>query len=256
MDMGLKDARVIVTAGADGIGRQIAQAFLDEGAQVCVCDIDEGALAALDGSGIHGTRCDVSDRPALRTFITEAADRMGGIDVLVNNAGIAGPTAKVDDIDPGDWDACVDICLTAQFIGVQAALPFLRRSDNASIINLSSAAGRLGFAMRTPYAAAKWGVVGFTKSLSVELGPEGIRANAILPGLVAGDRIRRVIEAKAQRQGRSFAEAETDALGLTGLKSYVTQRQIADQVVFLASERGRTISGQAVSVCADTQALL
>jgi NAD(P)-dependent dehydrogenase (short-subunit alcohol dehydrogenase family) len=181
---------------------------------------------------------------------------MGGLDCLVNNAGTAGPTAKVEDVDPGDWDDCLNICLTAQFTGVQAALPFLRESGNASIINLSSAAGRLGFAMRTPYAAAKWGVVGFTKSLSVELGPEGIRANAILPGLVAGDRIRRVIEAKAQRQGRAFAEAEADALALTGMRSYVTQRQIADQIVFLASERGRTISGQAVSICADTQALL
>ncbi len=256
MDMGLTGARVIITAGAAGIGREIARAFRAEGAEVAVCDIDAEAVAAIDDPGIRAQVCDVGDRAALRDFITGSAQAMGGLDCLVNNAGIAGPTAKVEDIDPGDWDRCVDICLNAQFIGVQAGLPFLRESANASIINLSSAAGRLGFAMRTPYAAAKWGVVGFTKSLSVELGPEGIRANAILPGLVAGDRIRRVIEAKAQRQGRAFAEAEADALSLTGLRSYVTQRQIADQVVFLASERGRTISGQAVSVCADTQALL
>ena len=256
MDTGLDGARIIITAGAAGIGREIARAFREEGAEVAVCDIDAQAIADIGDDGIRAEVCDVGDRAALRDFITRSAQAMGGLDCLVNNAGTAGPTARVEDIDPGDWDACVDICLTAQFIGVQAGLPFLRDSSNASIINLSSAAGRLGFAMRTPYAAAKWGVVGFTKSLSVELGPEGIRANAILPGLVAGDRIRRVIEAKAQRQGRSFAEAETEALSLTGLRSYVTQRQIADQIVFLASERGRTISGQAVSVCADTQALL
>jgi len=256
MDTGLNGARVIITAGAAGIGREIARAFREEGATVAVCDIDEQAVAAIDDDGIRAEICDVADRAALRSFVEGSARAMGGIDCLVNNAGIAGPTARVEDIDPGDWDHCIDICLTAQFIGVQAALPFLRESANASIINLSSAAGKLGFAMRTPYAAAKWGVIGFTKSLSVELGPEGIRANAILPGLVAGDRIRRVLEAKAQRQGRAFAEAEADALSLTGLRSYVTQRQIADQIVFLASERGRTISGQAVSVCADTQALL
>lgn len=256
MDTGLEGARVIVTAGAAGIGREIARAFREEGARVAVCDIDARAVADIGDTGIRARVCDVADRPALRHFIATSAEAMGGLDCLVNNAGIAGPTAGVGDVDPGDWDACLDICLTAQFIGVQAALPFLRESANASIVNLSSAAGRLGFALRTPYAAAKWGVIGFTKSLSVELGPEGIRANAILPGLVAGDRIRRVIEAKAQRQGRSFAEAEADALSLTGLRSYVTQRQIADQIVFLASARGRTISGQALSVCADTQALL
>ncbi len=256
MDMNIKGLRVVITAGADGIGRKIAQAFLDEGAVVTVCDINAEALNALDGSPIHALHCDVSDRAALSQFIGDAAAHMGGIDVLVNNAGIAGPTAKVEDVDPSDWDQCLNICLSAQFICVQAALPHLRKSANASIINLSSAAGRLGFALRTPYAAAKWGVIGLTKSLAVELGPEGIRVNAILPGLVAGDRIRRVIEAKAQRQGRSFAEAETDALALTSLKSYVTQEQIADQIVFLASERGRTISGQSVSICADTQALL
>ncbi len=256
MDMGLNGAKVVITAGAAGIGREIARSFREEGAQVTVCDIDTQAIDSIDDDGIHASLCDVSDRAALRDFITGSAEAMGGIDCLVNNAGTAGPTAKVEDIDPTDWDQCVDICLTAQFIGVQAALPYLRQSANASITNLSSAAGRLGFAMRTPYAAAKWGVIGLTKSLSVELGPEGIRANAILPGLVAGDRIRRVIEAKAQRQGRAFAEAEADALALTGMRSYVTQRQIADQIVFLASERGRTISGQAVSICADTQALL
>ena len=256
MDTGLDGARVIVTAGAGGIGREIARAFREEGAVVAVCDVDEEAIASIDDDGIRARVCDVSDREALRTFIAESAGAMGGLDCLVNNAGIAGPTAKVEDIDPDDWDRCLDICLTAQFIGVQAALPFLRESANPSIVNLSSAAGKFGFAMRTPYSAAKWGVIGFTKSLSVELGPEGIRANAILPGLVAGDRIRRVIEAKAQRRGRAFADMEADALALTALRSYVTQRQIADQIVFLASERGRTISGQAISVDADTQALM
>ena len=135
-------------------------------------------------------------------------------------------------------------------------MPHLRNSKNASIINLSSAAGRLGFALRTPYAAAKWGVVGFTKSLSIELGSEGIRVNAILPGVVEGDRIRRVFEGKAQAMGRSFADIQDESLRYVSMHIMVTPRQLADQIMFLCSPRGRTISGQAVSVCGDTLMLV
>lgn len=258
MDLGLNGARVIITAGASGIGLEVARAFLEEGAQVSVCDVDPEAVARLADSDpqLYAALADVTDRPIIAGFITEAAERMGGLDVLVNNAGIAGPTARVEDVDPGDWDQCINVCLTGQFNCVQAALPHLRESGNASIVNLSSAAGRLGFGMRTPYAAAKWGVIGFTKSLSIELGPEGIRCNAILPGLVAGDRIRRVIEAKAQRRGIAFKDAEAEALSKTSMQTYVTQRQLADQILLLASERGRTTSGQALSICGDTQMLM
>ena len=258
MDLNLTGLRVVVTAGASGIGLETARAFREEGAQVAVCDVDPAAVAALGDTDpdIIAALADVTNRPVIAGFISEAAERMGGLDVLVNNAGIAGPTAGVGDVDPGDWDRCLDVCLTGQFNCVQAALPHLRQSSNGSIINLSSAAGRLGFGMRTPYAAAKWGVIGLTKSLAVELGPEGIRCNAILPGLVAGDRIRRVIEAKAQRRGMAFADAEADALSKTSMRTYVTQRQIADQILFLASERGRTTSGQSLSICGDTQMLM
>ena len=181
--------------------------------------------------------------------------KLGGLDVLVNNAGIAGPTAKVEDMNPEDWDRCLEICLTGQFNCTRLAVPLLRKSSNASIVNLSSAAGRLGFAMRAPYAAAKWGVIGFTKSLSIELGPDNIRVNAILPGLVAGDRQRRVLEAKAQQRGISFAEMERTAFSYTSIKDYVTPEQLADQILFMCSPRGRTISGQAISICGDTQML-
>jgi NAD(P)-dependent dehydrogenase (short-subunit alcohol dehydrogenase family) len=138
---------------------------------------------------------------------------------------------------------------------VRLAVPHLKRSPNASIVNLSSAAGRFGFALRTPYAAAKWAVVGFTKSLSRELGEFGVRVNAILPGLVAGDRIRRVLEAKAQQRGMSFAEMEREALASASLKDYVTPQQLADQIVFLCSPLGRTISGQAIAIDGDLQSL-
>ncbi|MDB5655030.1 MAG: 3-ketoacyl-ACP reductase [Tardiphaga sp.] len=257
MDLDIKGLRVLVTAGANGIGLAIAQAFAGEGAQVHVCDIDSAALAALAVShpGITQTPCDVADRAAVERLFTEATAQLGGLDVLVNNAGIAGPTAKVEDMHPEDWDRCLDICLTGQFNCTRLAVPLLRDSANGSIVNLSSTAGRVGFAMRAPYAAAKWGVIGFTKSLAIELGPDSIRVNAILPGLVAGDRQRRVLEAKAQQRGVSFVEMEKTAFSYTSIKDYVTPEQIADQILFLCSPRGRTISGQAISICGDTQML-
>ena len=158
--------------------------------------------------------------------------------MLVNNAGIAGPTSKIEEMNPEDWDRCLQICLTGQFNCTRLAVPHLRNSNNASIVNISSAAGRLGFAMRTPYAAAKWGVIGLTKSLSIELGPDNIRVNAILPGLVAGDRQRRVLEAKAQQRGVSYAEMERTAFSYTSIKEYVTPEQIADQILFMCSRAG------------------
>jgi NAD(P)-dependent dehydrogenase (short-subunit alcohol dehydrogenase family) len=199
--------------------------------------------------------CDVADRAAVKNLFTEAVAALGGLDVLVNNAGIAGPTSKVEEMNPEDWDRCLEVCLTAQFNCARLAVPLLRESKNASIVNLSSAAGKFGFALRAPYAAAKWGVIGFTKSLSIELGPDNIRVNAILPGLVAGDRQRRVLEAKAQQRGVSYAEMERTAFSFTSIKDYVTPQQIADQIVFICSPRGRTISGQAISICGDTQML-
>ncbi|MDB5620836.1 SDR family oxidoreductase [Tardiphaga sp.] len=257
MDLSIKGLRVIVTAGANGIGLAIARAFADEGAKVHVCDVDQAALAALAKSdpAITQTHCDVSDRASVQKLFDEATARLGGLDALINNAGIAGPTAKVEEMHPDDWDRCLNICLTGQFNCTRLAVPLLRQSSNGSIVNLSSAAGRVGFAMRSPYAAAKWGVIGFTKSLSIELGPDNIRVNAILPGLVAGDRQRRVLEAKAQQRGISFAEMEKTAFSFTSIKDYVTPEQIADQILFLASPRGRTISGQAISICGDTQML-
>jgi NAD(P)-dependent dehydrogenase (short-subunit alcohol dehydrogenase family) len=257
MDLGIKGLRVLVTAGANGIGLAIARAFAAEGAKVHVCDVDASALAALKASdpALTQTVCDVADRASVAKLFAEAKSALGGLDVLVNNAGVAGPTAKVEEMNPEDWDRCLDICLTGQFNCTRLAVPLLRQSANASIVNISSAAGRLGFAMRSPYAAAKWGVIGFTKSLSIELGPDNIRVNAILPGLVAGDRQRRVLEAKAQQRGLSFAEMEKTAFSYTSIKDYVTPQQIADQIVFMCSPRGRTISGQAISICGDTQML-
>ena len=257
MDMELKGQKIIVTAGANGIGLEIARAFVREGAHVVVCDVDRDALGALASSdpSLKAHYCDVSDRAQVETFMNTAIGELGGLDCLVNNAGIAGPTGRVEAINPEDWERCIAVCLTSQFNCARLAVPHLRKSQNPSIVNLSSAAGKFGFAMRTPYAAAKWGVIGFTKSLAIELGEDKIRVNAILPGLVAGDRQRRVLEAKAQARGVSFAEIEAQAMAYASLKEYVTPRQLADQILLLASPRGRTISGQAIAIDADMQML-
>jgi NAD(P)-dependent dehydrogenase (short-subunit alcohol dehydrogenase family) len=257
MDLELMGQRVMVSAGANGIGLAIARAFVREGARVCVCDVDVAALAALAQSDptLHAVPCDVSQRPAVAAWFASALVHLGGLDCLVNNAGIAGPTGKVDAIDPEAWDRCIAIDLTGQFNCVRLAVPALRGSANASIVNVSSLAGRLGFALRTPYAAAKWGVIGLMRSLAVELGPDKIRVNALLPGIVAGERQQRVLSAKAEALGESFEEVERRAFAATSIKDYVTAEQLADYVVYLASPRAATVSGQSLSVCGDTNML-
>jgi NAD(P)-dependent dehydrogenase (short-subunit alcohol dehydrogenase family) len=257
MDLGITGLRVLVTAGASGIGRAIAEAFQREGARVHICDVDDAALAAMAKahSAITSSHCDVAKRDQVAKLFADATTALGGLDCLVNNAGIAGPTGRIEEINPEDWDRCLEIDLTGQFNCARLAIPLLKLSTNSSMMNVSSLAGKHGFAMRAPYAAAKWGVIGFTKSAAIELGPFGIRVNALLPGLVAGDRQRRVLEAKSQARGISYSEMEDLAFSYTSVKEYVTPEQLADLVVFTASPRGRTISGQSLAVCGDTNML-
>lgn len=257
MNLGIKNLKVLVTAGANGIGLETARAFATEGAKVHICDVDKKRLAAVAKSDPKITRsvCDVADRKQVDKLFKDALKALGGLDVLVNNAGIAGPTGKVDEISPEDWDRTLGVDITGQFNCARLAVPHLRKSKNASIVNLSSAAGRLGFPLRTPYSAAKWAVVGFSKSLAAELGPEGIRVNAIQPGIVAGERIDRVMENKAKARGISPKAMLDEALSVVSMRTTVTPHQIADAIVFICSTRGRTISGQAISVCGDTQML-
>jgi NAD(P)-dependent dehydrogenase (short-subunit alcohol dehydrogenase family) len=248
----LSGLRVAISAGAGGIGRVMADAFAARGARVFVCDVDAESLADCPHPRM---RADMGETAECEAFVEAAAAELGGLDVLVNNAGIAGPTARVEDVDPAALDATLRIDLASMFHTARAAVPHLRAAGGGSIVNLSSAAGRFGFPLRSPYAAAKWGVVGFTKSLAIELGPDRIRVNAICPGLVAGERIRRVIEAKAQAQGVSFREKEAELLKDVSLRCYVTQHDIANMALFLCSPFGATVSGQALAVDGDTQRL-
>jgi NAD(P)-dependent dehydrogenase (short-subunit alcohol dehydrogenase family) len=258
MDLGITGLRVLITAGAGGIGLRTAQTFLREGAKVHVCDIDTEALANLSTTapGATGTLCDVSDRDQVAQMVDEAVSNLGGLDCLVNNAGIAGPTGRIDEIEPAAWEQCLDICITGQFNVARVAVPHLKASKNhPSIINYSSAAGKFGFPLRSPYAAAKWGVVGFTKTLAMELGENGIRCNAIQPGPVDGARIRSVIDGKARALNISFDEMQSRMLANQSIKQLIPPQELADITVYLASPLASTISGQDISVDGDMQSL-
>jgi NAD(P)-dependent dehydrogenase (short-subunit alcohol dehydrogenase family) len=242
--------RVAISAGANGIGKVIADSFVSCGATVFVSDVDEAALA---GCGHPGVRADAGDPTDCEAFVDLAVRHHGGLDVLVNNAGVAGPTALVEHVTPDELDATLRIDLAAMFHCSRRAIPALRAAGGGAIVNLSSAAGRFGFPLRAPYSAAKWGVIGFTKSLSIELGGDGIRVNAILPGPVDGPRIRAVIKAKAEAASVSENEMTDRMVSTTSLKCFVTQQDIANITLYLASPFGATISGQAISVDADMQ---
>ncbi|MDE2006442.1 MAG: SDR family oxidoreductase [Rhodospirillales bacterium] len=250
MTVDLTGLRVAISAGAGGIGRVMADSFAACGASVFVSDVDPAILAACPHPHM---RADAGDPAQCEAFVDAAVARLGGLDVLVNNAGIAGPTAPVTDVTPEALDATLRIDLASMFHCARRAIPALRAAGGGAIVNLSSAAGRFGFPLRAPYSAAKWGVVGFTKTLSMELGPDGIRVNAILPGPVDGPRIRAVIAAKAEAAGVSVNEMTERMASTTSLKSFVTQQDIANMALYLASPFGATISGQAIAVDADMQ---
>ncbi len=245
--------RVLVTAGGAGIGRAIAQAFVAHGARVHVCDFDRAALDEAHRLMPQVTQSvtDVAMPAEVDGLFADVKRELGGLDVLVNNAGIAGPTAKVEDMKPEDWDRCIAVDLNSMFYCTRLAMPMLKAAGGGSIINLSSVAGRLGFPLRTPYAAAKWAVVGFTKSLAIEAGPDGVRVNCLQPGNVEGERIDRVIDAKAKALGIPFEAQKQKLLETVSLRTFVTAEDIANMALFLATDAGKHISGQALSICGD-----
>jgi NAD(P)-dependent dehydrogenase (short-subunit alcohol dehydrogenase family) len=248
----LDGLRVAITAAAGGIGRVMADSFAAAGARPFVSDIDDVALAACPHPWL---RADAGQAGDLDRFMDAALAELGGLNVLVNNAGIAGPTAPIESVDPAELDATLQICLASQFHCARRAVPALRAAGGGLIVNLSSAAGKFGFPLRSPYAAAKWGVIGLTRTLAMELGPDGIRVNALLPGLVEGERIRRVIRDKAAAAGIGDNEQTARALSTVSLRCFVTPQDIANMALYLASPFGATISGQAISVDGGAEAL-
>jgi NAD(P)-dependent dehydrogenase (short-subunit alcohol dehydrogenase family) len=249
--------RVLVTAGASGIGRAIADLLIANSARVHVCDIAQDVLDGFrrDHPGHGISRCDVSRDDEVEALFRDVSASLGGLDALINNAGIAGPTGGVDEINPADWRRTIDVCLTGQFLCTHHAVPLLRQAGDAAIVNISSAAGRYGYAFRTPYSAAKWGVIGFTQSLAKELGPAGIRVNAILPGIIRGPRMERVIRDRATQVGVSYPEMEKRYLDRISLRRMTGPEDVAAMVLFLLSPAGINISGQSIGVDGNVESL-
>ena len=247
--------RVLITAGASGIGREFARAFAANGAKIFVCDIDSKALDALAAElpGVIAQRCDMASRAEIERMVPAAVEALGGLDVLINNAGIAGLTLPVDQMPPDAWDKVIAVNLTGMFDVSRLAIPHLKKSKAGCIINMASIAGRFGFANRSPYAATKWAVIGLTKTLAIELGEWGIRANAIAPGAVAGDRIERVFAGRAQIGGKSLEEVRAEAMGEQSIKAMIDPKDIAALAVFLASDAAKAISGQVLTIDNDRQ---
>jgi len=248
--------RVLVTAGASGIGHAIAAAFSAEGAEVWICDIDQAALdtAFTDDANVTARQTDVSDVDQVAALF-EDIHQGGALDVLVNNAGIGGPTGPIETMEPVDWQRTLQVNLFSDFLCCREALPGMKARGAGSIINISSTAGIMGYPLRSPYAAAKWGVVGLTKSLAMEVGPSGIRVNAICPGPILGDRMERVLAQESAARGLPADEIKDEYTRQTSLRSWIEGSEIADMAVFLASEKARHISGQIIGVDGNTETL-
>jgi NAD(P)-dependent dehydrogenase (short-subunit alcohol dehydrogenase family) len=251
----MADLRVMITAGASGIGAAIAGAFAGDGALVSVADVDAQSVErAIDGdSRLTGVAIDVADPAAVEAWFDDVLASWGGVDVLINNAGITGPTAFVEDIALEQWRRCLQVGLDSHFLTSRRAAAVMKAQRSGSIIAISSTAGLYGYGMRTPYAAAKWAVIGLIKSLAVEVGPYGVRANAICPGTVDGPRMRGVIEAQAAARGASADDVQREYLQGQSISRFVQPAEIADLCRFLASPAAVMISGQAIAVDGHTE---
>ncbi|MEL6806955.1 MAG: SDR family oxidoreductase [Pseudomonadota bacterium] len=241
-------SRVLITAGASGIGLAMAQAFAGRGDEVWVTDVDAAALAALP-KGITGRHCDAVDEDRL----VEVMGEIGALDVLCANAGIAGPTARVEDVDLADWRTCVSVNLEGAFLAAKHALPSMKTAGQGAVVFTSSTAGQFGYPNRAPYSAAKWAVIGLMKTVAMEAGPFGVRANAICPGAVEGPRMEGVLAREAAAKGMTRGQVYDGYAAGTSMRSFVEAEDIAQMAVFLASDAARMVSGQVIAVDGHTE---
>jgi NAD(P)-dependent dehydrogenase (short-subunit alcohol dehydrogenase family) len=252
VEISLKGKRAFITAGGAGMGRATAIAMDRLGAEVFTCDIEPSGLETLPDS-ITTWTCDVTQSSELDAIFDEILP--GGLDIMVNNAGVSGPTKLVEDVTDEEWRHTMAVCVDAQFFCVRRVAPVFKAQQHGTIINLVSAAGILGYPTRSPYVAAKWAVTGFTETLAMELGPDNIRVNGIVPGNVNGERMERVINAHAEADGLDpDAVRRMYAIG-TSMQCYVDPEEIADLIVYLCSDYARHISGQIIGVDGNTETL-
>ncbi len=256
MDLELRGLRAVVTAAGAGIGRATAELLADAGADVRVCDVDAGALAAIVGNDrVDGSLCDVGDTDAVDRFMADAIDSLEGIDLLVNNAGVAGEGGAMEDLDPDRMTETLNVNVSSMLRTARHAIPTMKQQGSGSIVNIASTAGLHGFPYRLPYTASKWAVIGLTKTMAMELGPFGVRANAVCPGSITGPRMDHVVALEAEASGRKPDDIRQGFEQQVSMRTFIEPEEIAQSIAFLASPYGLKISGQILSVDGNTETL-
>jgi len=249
--------RALITAGAGGIGKCVAERFLSQGARVAICDADADAVEdfSTKNPGAIAETVDVTDEAAMDAFLARVEAEFGGIDLVHANAGIGGPAGTIDEMSFADWRQTIDVSLLGSYLTCRWASRLMRAQGSGVIVLMSSTAGLFGFPYRSPYAAAKWGIIGLTKTLAMELGPHGVRVNCICPGPVEGERIDRVIRNEAAARGVSDNVVRARFVDRLSLKQWISPEDIADMVEFLASDKAAKVSGQALAVDGHTEGM-
>ncbi|MER9714021.1 SDR family oxidoreductase [Mesorhizobium sp. M0174] len=253
MDLALKDKRVLITAGANGIGKTVAEHFVAEGAKVLVCDVDDEAIrSAEEKANVIAIKADVSDSKAVAKLFEEIDRRLGGLDVLINNAGTSGPSKPVEDVTDEEWRATLAVNVDGAFYCARAAVPRLKQAGGGTVVNMSSTAGFLPYSLRTPYCTAKYGIIGLTEVMAMELGPHNINVNAICPGNVDSPRLERVNQMASASRGISMEQINKTMLAQQSMRRLVSMHDIADMMIYLCSPQGRIISGQSLAIDGQT----
>ena len=258
LDNSLKNKKIIISAGASGIGWATTKICVAKGASVYLCDNDLKAINKVKKHSLYSKRIfvsetDASDETEVVDFFHKIKKKFRNLDALINNVGIAGPTGTIEKLDSSEWENTLHVNVNSHFYFTKQAIPLLKKSNNSSIVNISSTAGIMGYPLRSPYAVSKWGVVGLTKTLAMELGKYKIRVNAVCPGTIKGDRMKRVIKAKAKLMKVSQKLIEKDFISMSSLKSWVTEEDIGNACAFLISNEASKISGQVIAVDGNTE---
>ncbi len=253
MPKSLKNKKIIISAGASGIGWVTAKICLSRGATVYLCDIDNKSLNKIKKHPLNNKRLfsyeyDASDEYEVSNFFNKINKKTKKIDALINNVGVAGPTGTIEKLSSEDWEKTLKINVISHFYFTKLAIPMLKKNKSGSIINISSGAGIMGFPLRSPYAASKWAVIGLTKTLAMELGKYKIRVNAICPGTIKGDRMVRVIRDKAKFLKVSKKKVEKEFVSMASMNCWIHEEDIGKICSFLISSDGERISGQTIPV--------
>ena len=253
LDNSLKNKKIIISAGASGIGWATTKICVAKGASVYLCDNDLKAINKVKKHSLYNKRIfvsetDASDETEVVDFFHKIKKKFRNLDALINNVGIAGPTGTIEKLDSGEWENTLHVNVNSHFYFTKQAIPLLKKSKTSSIINISSGAGIMGFPLRSPYAASKWAVIGMTKTLAMELGKYKIRVNAICPGTIKGDRMKRVIRDKAKFTKISAKKIESDFVSMASMNSWIYEDDIGKMCAFLISNEAERISGQIIAV--------